>query len=69
MSVGGGPMDGPALPPIFMGAKKGGKNAKGVGHSQSTVSGNSSFGAGPPTLGAFNSTKKNFPQLNKLKKN
>ena len=67
MSVGGGP-DGstvqPALPPIFMPSKKGGKK-KGVGHSHSTTSGP---GVAAPTLSAFNSTKKNFPQLNKLKK-
>lgn len=54
-------MDGPALPPIFMGAKKGGKNAKGVGHSQSTVSGNSSFGAAPPYPRCFQLYEEEFP--------
>lgn len=66
MSVGGGP-DGhgqAGLPPIFLPTKKGGK-LKGVGHSHSTMSGT---GIAAQTLSAFNTTKKNFPQLGKLKK-
>ena len=53
-----------ALPPIVMPAKKGGNNPNK--HHHHHHKGKAALGSTNTSLAAFNSTKKQFPQLNKL---
>lgn len=53
-----------ALPPIVMPAKKGGNNPNKHHHHHHKAK--AALGSTNTSLAAFNSTKKQFPQLNKL---
>ena len=57
-----------ALPPIVMPAKKAGGGATGKHHTHHHHH-KGVKGAGSTNIAAFNSTKKQFPQLNKLNSN